>query len=99
MLRPGGYAQIVDPDRPLAEYDTAACAHCSAIIFTKPNSASTVYLIPTQTAGILHWVEEPGAACWSCGCQPVCLRCHALGTCTPLEKRLEQSEKGLGLLL
>jgi len=95
MLRPAGYAQVVDPDLPLAEYDTASCSHCSAIIFTKPNSAATTYLILDRTpAGLFYWREEPGAACWSCGCKPVCLACHAKGVCAPLEKQLEQAEKG-----
>lgn len=93
MIAPAGYAQIVDPDRPLVEYDTAVCCHCSAIIFTKPNTLSTVYLLPRVTAGVFHWVEEPGAGCWKCGGRAVCLACYAKGICVPLERWLEQQEQ------
>lgn len=35
MLRPGGYAQIVDPEGPLREYDTFTCAHCNRVTHVK----------------------------------------------------------------
>jgi hypothetical protein len=35
MLRPGGYAQIVDPDGGRQEFDTFTCAHCNAITHVK----------------------------------------------------------------
>lgn len=96
MLRAGGYATIVDPDRPLAEFDTCSCCHCSAAIFVKPGTAATTYLVASHTpAGLLIWSEVPGAACWKCGCQPICLACEALGVCLPLERQLEQMEKVL----
>jgi hypothetical protein len=89
MRNPNGYAIIVDPDAPTWERDTAQCCHCSAIIFVKPNTVNTVYLInmPDGT-----WKEEPGAGCFRCGNKPVCLNCYALGVCTPLERMLEQLE-------
>lgn len=89
MRNAHGYATIVDPDRPLTERDTASCCHCGAVIFTKPGTASTVYLVwdePTR-----RWLEEPGASCYRCY-KPVCLRCHDHGRCTPLEKWMEQQE-------
>lgn len=93
MLRPKGYAQIIDPDRPLVEYDTVACSHCSAAIFVKPNTVSTVYLILSPgPGGILIWREEPGAGCWKCGGRAICLACYAKGTCRPLAWWLEQQE-------
>jgi len=94
MRHAQGYATIIDPDRPLGEYDTITCAHCGTIIFTKPNSVSTTYLIQQRTPeGLLLWVEEAGAGCWTCGGKPVCLPCHDKGTCLPLEKWLDQQER------
>ena len=89
MRHAGGYATITEPNRPLVEFDTAACCHCGAHIRVKPNTASTVYLIFNPTTWL--WEEAPGASCWHC-MKPVCLACEALGTCTPLERRLEQME-------
>ena len=90
MLRPGGYATIVEPGRPPVEIDSISCGHCQRIILTKARSASTVYLIPTPTPG--RYLEEPGAFCRVC-MKPVCLPCHALGTCTPFERQLEIAER------
>ena len=84
-----GYAQIIDPDRPLEEFDTSACCHCNCLIRVKPGTASTVYLVFSRTDW--RWTEEPGASCWHC-MKPVCLVCHGKGICTPLERMLEQME-------
>ena len=84
-----GYATIVDPDRPLVERDTAQCGHCQRIIFTKPGSAATVYLILDHATR--QYREEPGAFCRVC-MRPVCLACDAHGRCTPWEKALEAAE-------
>jgi hypothetical protein len=35
MLKPGGYAQIVEPDRPTRELDTFTCGHCNRITHVK----------------------------------------------------------------
>ncbi len=93
MRRPHGYATIVDPDGPLVERDTATCCHCSAVIITKPHTGSTTYLIqvPGVVPGTFVWQEVPGASCYHCF-KPVCLACDAKGTCTPLERWLEQHE-------
>ncbi len=88
MLRPQGYATILDPSRPLVEYDTVTCCHCGRIIFTKPGTVSTVYLIWDAVSG---WREEAGAGCWHCN-KPVCLSCHDRGDCLPLERQLEVAE-------
>jgi hypothetical protein len=85
-----GYAQVVDPDRPLVEYDTCMCCHCGTHLFVKPNTLSTVYLIFNPT--IWQWAEVPGASCWHC-MKPVCLACHDRGVCVPLERMLAQAER------
>jgi hypothetical protein len=92
MLRPGGYAQILDPDAPLIERDTCACGHCNKVIFVKPGSATTVYLLQHRDG---RWTEEAGAFCRVC-MRPVCLRCHDLGSCLPLERWLDQQEQKVG---
>lgn len=89
MRVPQGYAMIVDPDHPLAEYDTVTCCHCGRVVFTKAGTASTVYLL--FDAKNWRWVEEPGAGCWHCQ-KPVCLPCYDLGVCLPMERRLEHWE-------
>lgn len=89
MLKPHGYITISDPDvAQVMEFDSASCCHCSAVIFVKPGTLSRVYLLP-QLDGSMK--EEPGAGCMKCG-KPVCLRCHEIGTCAPIEKRLEFME-------
>jgi len=84
-----GYAQVVDPDRPLVERDTIGCGHCGRVIFVKPDTASTVYLVLNRQA--LRWHEEPGAFCRVC-MRPVCLACDAHGRCLPWERQFEMSE-------
>jgi hypothetical protein len=38
MLKPGGYAQIVEPDRATRECDTFTCAHCNRVTHVGPRS-------------------------------------------------------------
>lgn len=90
MRRAGGYATVSDPDRPLLEWDTITCGHCARVIFVKPGTATTVYLIQHRD---LRWTEEAGAFCRVC-MRPVCLLCHANGYCLPQERWLEQHEHG-----
>lgn len=90
MRQPGGYVTIVEPGVPITEIDTTTCFHCGAVIFVKPHTASTIYLIPTSLPG--RYVEEAGAGCWVCG-RAVCLPCHDRGTCTPLEHQLARAEQ------
>ena len=87
MLRPQGYAQFIAPEQ-VVERDTCTCGHCNRVIFVKPRSASTVYLIQHRDG---RWTEEAGAFCRVC-MRPVCLRCHDVGTCTPMERMIEQME-------
>ena len=94
--RPGGYATITDPEAPLVEFDTVSCCHCGGAIFVKPNTLSTTFLLADPVTGL--WREEPGAWCGCCW-KPVCLACHAVGTCTPLEKSLQQMERQGALVL
>jgi len=86
---PQGYATIFDPDRPLWERDTVNCVHCGRVIYLKPHTAQTVYLIQHRDG---RWTEEDGAGCHCC-LGPVCLPCHAIGTCTPLEQQLAAMER------
>ena len=36
MLKPQGYAIIMDPDAPARECDTITCSHCQRIVFVGP---------------------------------------------------------------
>jgi hypothetical protein len=90
MRNPLGYATIVDPDRPLVERDTITCGHCQQIVFTKPSTASTVYLI-LESVQPEVWREEAGAFCRIC-MRPICLACHDHGRCTPWERLVEAAE-------
>lgn len=90
MRNAGGYLIITDPEvaAPI-ERDTVSCGHCNRVVEVKAGTGATVYLWwswPQQ-----RYQEEAGAFCRCC-MKPVCLRCHDLGTCTPLEKWLEQQE-------
>jgi len=89
MRLPRGYATIADPLASLQEYDTTLCGHCGKVIFVKPGTVSTVYLIPQRIGG---FKEEPGAGCRVC-MSSVCLPCHDRGTCTPLERKIAQMER------
>ena len=85
----GGYLQIFSPDGPITERDSISCGHCNRAVFVKPGTAATTYLIPHRDG---RWTEEAGAFCRVC-MRPVCLRCHDLGTCLPLERWIEQQEQ------
>lgn len=89
MRNPKGYATWAGDGR-LQEADTASCGHCTGVIFVKPGTACTTYLIygvdPRQPPR-----EAPGAFCRVC-MRPVCLRCHSQGNCVPFERMIEQQE-------
>lgn len=89
MRNAHGYGVITAPGV-TCEYDTLTCGHCNAIVFTKPGSASTTYLLPGRLPD-QPWREEPGAGCRVC-MRAICLRCCAEGRCTPLEARIEAME-------
>lgn len=82
-----GYATISTPER-RQEYDTTICGHCNKVIFVKPGTAQTTYLILQRSGGFR---EALGAFCRVC-MRPICLPCEQLGTCTPFERQLERSE-------
>lgn len=84
-----GYATIVDPDAPLFERDTTTCGHCQRVIFVKPGTAQTTYLIFDRVSWT--WKEELGAFCRVC-MRPICLPCCDRGRCLPWERQLEASE-------
>lgn len=83
-----GYATITMPDAPMLECDTRTCGHCQRIVFVKPGTASTVYLVSHRDGSV---TEEMGACCRVC-MSAICLSCLDVGTCTPWERRMEQSE-------
>ena len=93
-----GYLTITDPDRPLREFDTITCGHCQRIIFVKPGSANTIYLLPIRPtdehdlAAIGRFQEEAGAFCRVC-MRAICLRCHDHGTCRTWEQLIESMER------
>jgi len=87
MRRVQGYATFSGPES-LTEYDTIQCGHCQRVIFTKPGTISTIYLIYGSDE---RWREEPGAFCRVC-MRPVCLSCHDVGTCRPWERMIEAQE-------
>lgn len=90
MRQPHGFAIIVDPDQrdPLLERDTVTCGHCQALVFVKPGTGATTYLIPQLDR---TWKEEPGAFCRVC-MSAICITCCDKGNCTPFEKQLEVVE-------
>ena len=88
MRRPAGYAVIVDPAQSMWERDSISCGHCQRVVFVKPGSASTVYLVQQTVSA---WTEEPGAFCRVC-MRPICLPCHEVGRCRPWELMIEASE-------
>ena len=90
MPRISGYGIIVDPGisgQPW-ERDSVSCGHCNKVIWTKPGSASTVYLILHRDG---RWTEEAGAMCRIC-MRSVCLPCHDHGACVPFEQWLLEQE-------
>jgi hypothetical protein len=89
MRQPNGTLLIFDPDAPLLERDTITCGHCQRIVVVKPGTGATVYLIPV---GVGQWREEMGAFCRVC-MRPVCLHCHDVGTCRPIERWLTEQER------
>ena len=88
MLRPHGYAIIVDPDAPDAEFDTIRCCHCHKIVRMKPGHSMQGFS-PGDASNVGK--PDPAGMCYRC-MQPVCGRCADLGTCTPFEKTMEQME-------
>lgn len=89
MRKPQGYGIWVG-DGPAQEADSITCGHCNRVVFVKPGTGATVYLV----FGVdprLPPHEEAGAFCRVC-MRAVCLACHAIGTCTPFERRLEVAE-------
>lgn len=90
MLRPGGYAVIVNPDRgevrldgdrvlpataDVVEMDTFRCGHCGAIRHVRARERP----------------EDIGGLCRQC-MKAICPRCLQSGRCDPLEKKLDCAE-------
>lgn len=94
MRNASGYLVICDPDRPQAvERDTITCGHCQRVVFTKPGTVATVYLLPHPPDPD---TEVAGAFCRIC-MRSVCLRCDAHGHCTPFELAIERQESRMRL--
>lgn len=89
MLRPQGYAIIVDPDAQTREFDTITCNHCQKLVFMKPGHTRQAFDAGDKTNP--STAHDPGGFCRQC-MQPVCGACADLGTCTPFEKKLEAME-------
>ena len=89
-MKGAGLGLWADPgsDTPILELDSLQCGHCNTVVFVKPGTATTVYLIQHRDG---RWTEEAGAFCRCC-MRPVCLRCHDVGSCLPLERWLEEQE-------
>lgn len=65
MRRPGGYATITDPDKPLVELDTTTCAHCQKVTHIKARAR------PEDLGGLCKACM--GLICQHCvgkGCDP-----------------------------
>jgi hypothetical protein len=90
MRNAHGVGTWVGDGRP-TERDSISCGHCNKIVFVKPGTGATTYLIFHSTDPTVPPTEEPGAFCRVC-MSPVCLPCHDVGTCRPIEKWLEQEE-------
>jgi hypothetical protein len=88
MRRPHGLATLIQADGRIVENDTISCQHCEQIVFVKPGTGTTVYLVVDAQQ---QWREEPGAFCRQC-MAPICLQCYDAGGCTPFERELEKSE-------
>lgn len=85
-----GYGVWSDPDGGIQERDSITCGHCQQVVFVKPGTATTVYLIQGPDPRVPPR-EVPGAGCRVC-MRPVCLRCEAAGRCVPFERAIEASE-------
>ena len=77
MLRPGGYAVLVDPDAPQPkEWDTFTCGHCQYIVNVKPFESAS----------------NAGGHCKICD-KNICSACVDQRECRPLAKWLEEVER------
>ena len=92
MRNAGGSGLWTDKDsgHVQLELDTITCCHCNKVVFVKPGTGATVYLIP-DTQRIGQWNEAMGAFCRLC-MKAVCLACDAIGTCSPFERKIERLE-------
>jgi hypothetical protein len=62
MFRPGGYACVVEPDKPTQEFDTFTCAHCNRVTHVKPRAR------PQDIGGLCK--QCMGLICPACVGQP-----------------------------
>jgi hypothetical protein len=77
-----GVVEITTPLGTSAVLKTFTCGHCSGIHFVEPEAAKGTVLLRThQPPAVCH-------RCWSL----VCPKCHAKGSCAPVEKMLLEIE-------
>lgn len=76
--RPGGFAQLVDPDLPGGhlDADTITCGHCNAVVAVADRIAGGI---------------PAGGGCYQCGAA-ICGPCTDLGVCSPFEAWLDATE-------
>ena len=90
MLKPQGYAIIVDPDAPTREFDTITCCHCQRIVFLKPGAVRRGFDAGDPANPCPD--DDPGGFCRMC-MQPTCGPCADKGECVPFERKLQQMER------
>ncbi len=76
--RPGGVAQIIDPDLPGGEliWQTFTCGHCGNV----------------RDVPIGKRVDDVSGGCWNCW-RLICVSCVEKGVCTPFLRKVEQAEE------
>ncbi len=76
--RPGGVAQLLDPELPGGELiqKTYTCGHCNSI-----------KIIPVGKQ-----IEEVSGGCYNCW-RLICVPCAEKGVCTPFLRQVEEAEE------
>jgi hypothetical protein len=81
-----GVASIVGSWGDTEERKTITCAHCDKLVYVQPGTDGTSPLSPL--AGVQQLPPSVCHICWAL----VCIQCHGLGVCRPLEERLRKLE-------
>lgn len=97
MLKPQGYATIIDPDarQQVQEFDTITCPHCGGVSMTRAGTTSKYEVLVFRADGT-HYMKEAGF-CRGCF-QPICPRCDGK-PCSNRFKRMEEEERAARKLL
>lgn len=87
MRNAEGYSVVVSPGERPIEHDTATCAHCQGISFTKsPGGKLQVLMFKNDGSHVLRDI----GFCRNCY-RYVCPRCEGK-ECVPFEKKLDLEE-------